>query len=98
MRMAFGLVGLVVTIGVIAWFMHAIYLPDVQASLAAKQKADTFVQQLNGTDENGVAIERTYAVFADTRDDGKLQDLQVTKVDPGSPMDLKFGLKPNDVI
>jgi hypothetical protein len=98
MRMAFGLVGLLVTIGVIAWFMHAIYLPDTQASLAAKNKAETFVNQLNGQDANGVKIEATYKVFADSRDDGKLQDLQVTRVTPGSPMEIKFGLKPNDVI
>jgi len=96
--MAFGLVGIVVTLGVIAWIMHEIYLPDVQASMAVKEKADTFVNQLNGTDENGIKIENTYSVFADTRDDGKLQDLQVTQVRPASPMEVKFGLRANDVI
>ncbi|MGD0769428.1 MAG: hypothetical protein ABSB42_14690 [Tepidisphaeraceae bacterium] len=98
MRMAFGLVGLLVTIGVIAWLMHAIYLPDVQASLHAQQKAETFVNQLNGVDANGVRIEDTYAAFADMRGDGKLQDLQITQVRPGSPMELKFGLRANDVV
>ena len=98
MRMAFGLVGLLVTIGVIAWLMHAIYLPDVQASLHAQQKAETFVNQLNGVDANGVRIEDTYAAFADMRGDGKLQDLQITMVRPGSPMELKFGLRANDVV
>jgi len=96
--MAFGLVGLLVTIGVIAWLMHAIYLPDVQASLHAQQKAETFVNQLNGVDANGVRIEDTYAAFADMRSDGKLQDLQITQVRPGSPMELKFGLRANDVV
>jgi hypothetical protein len=96
--MAFGLVGLLVTIGVIAWLMHAIYLPDVQASLHAQQKAETFVNQLNGVDANGVRIEDTYAAFADMRGDGKLQDLQITQVRPGSPMELKFGLRANDVV
>ncbi|MGD0140683.1 MAG: hypothetical protein ABSD28_17580 [Tepidisphaeraceae bacterium] len=98
MRMAFGLVGLLVTIGVIAWIMHAIYLPDVQASLHAQQKAETFVNQLNGVDANGLRIEDTYAEIPDTRGDGKLQDLQITLVRPGSPMEVKFGLKANDVI
>jgi hypothetical protein len=98
MRMAFGLVGLLVTIGVIAWFMHAIYLPDVHASLAAQKKAETMVDQLNGQDANGVKIENAYSVFADMRDDNKLQDLQVTKVMAGGPMELKYGLKTNDVI
>jgi len=96
--MAFGLVGLLVTIGVIAWFMHAIYLPDVNASLHAQQKAETFVNQLNGVDANGMRIEDTYAEIPDTRADGKLQDIQITMVRPGSPMETKFGLKANDVV
>jgi hypothetical protein len=98
MRMAFGLVGLLVTVGVIAWLMYAIEAPDIQASHAAQQQAETLVDQLNGQDANGVKIEDSYKVFADSRDDNKLQDLQVTQVMPGGPMDVKFGLKPNDVI
>jgi hypothetical protein len=96
--MAFGLVSILVTIGVIAWLMHAIYLPDTQASLAAQKKADTFLNQLNGQDDNGVKMEDSYKVFPDSRDDGKLQDLQVTQVLTGGPMEVKFGLRPNDVI
>jgi hypothetical protein len=96
--MAFGLVGLLGTIAVIVWIMHAIYLPDVTASLHAQQKAETFVNQLNGVDANGVRIEDTYAEIPDTRADGKLQDLQITLVRPGSPMEIKFGLRANDVV
>ena len=98
MRMAFGLVGLLVTVGVIAWLMYAIEAPDIQASHAVQVRAETMVDQLNGQDANGVKIEQAYAVFADSRDDGKLQDLQVTRVMPAGPMDVKFGLKANDVI
>jgi hypothetical protein len=98
MRMAFGLVGLLVTIGVIAWFMHMIYLPDVQASLAAQKKADTFVNQLNGQDNQGIPIENMYSVYADTRSDGKLQDLQITNVVSGSAIQTRFGLMNNDVV
>jgi hypothetical protein len=98
MRMAFGLVGLLVTVGVIAWLMYAIEAPDIQASHAAQQQAETLVNQLNAQDANGVKVEDAYKVFADSRDDGKLQDLQVTQVLPGGPMDVKYGLKPNDVI
>ena len=98
MRMAFGLVGLLVTVGVIAWIMYAVEAPDIQASHAVQVQAETLVNQLNGQDANGVRIEDAYKVFADSRDDGKLQDLQVTQVMPAGPMDAKFGLKPNDVI
>jgi hypothetical protein len=96
--MAFGLVGLLVTVGVIAWIMYAVEAPDIQASHAVQVQAETLVNQLNGQDANGVRIEDAYKVFADSRDDGKLQDLQVTQVMPGGPMDVKFGLKSNDVI
>ena len=98
MRMAFGLVGLLVTVGVIAWLMYAIEAPDIQASHAVQQQAETLVNQLNAQDANGVKVEDAYKVFADSRNDGKLQDLQVTQVLPGGPMDVKYGLKPNDVI
>lgn len=98
MRVAFGLVGLLVTIAVIVWIMHEIYLPDIQASQAVQQKAQTFVDTLNAQDENGVPIENMYADFADMRDDGKLQDLQITKVVPGSVFQTRFGIMPNDVV
>jgi hypothetical protein len=78
--------------------MYAIEAPDIQASHAAQQQAETLVNQLNAQDANGVKIEDAYKVLADSRDDGKLQDLQVTQVMPGGPMDVKYGLKPNDVI
>jgi hypothetical protein len=96
--MAFGLVGILVTIGVIAWLMHAIYLPDTAASLQAKQHVEPEIRQWSGEDANGVLIENTYSDFADTRSDGKLQDLQITLVRPGSPLASKFGLKANDVV
>jgi hypothetical protein len=98
MRMAFGLVGLLVTIGVIAWFMHAIYLPDTQASLAAQKKAETFVDTLNGQDANGIPIENMYSVYADMRSDGKLQDLQITNIVAGCALQTRFGLMNNDVV
>ncbi len=98
MRVAFGLVGLLVTIAVIVWIMHEIYLPDIQASQAVQQKAQTFVDTLNAQDENGVPITEMYSVYADMRDDGKLQDLQITKVVPGSVFQTRFGVMPNDVV
>jgi len=98
MRVAFGLVGLLVTIAVIVWIMHEIYLPDIQASQAVQQKAQTFVDTLNAQDENGVPIQNMYSVYADMRDDGKLQDLQITNVIAGSVFETRFGVKANDVV
>lgn len=98
MRMAFGLAGLLVTIGVIAWIMKSVYLPDTQASIHAQQHAQQVVDQISGKDENGTPIEQTYNLYAEERNDGKLQDFQVTQINPGSPMETTFGLKANDVI
>jgi hypothetical protein len=98
MRAAFGLAGILVTIGVIAWIMYKVEAPDIEASHAVQQQAETLVNQLNGQDANGVKIEDTYKVFADSREDGKLQDLQITQVTPAGPMDQKFGLRANDVV
>jgi hypothetical protein len=96
--MAFGLVGLLVTIGVIAWLMHAIYLPDVNASLQAERHVEPEIRQWSGEDANGMAIENTYSDFPDMRSDGKLEDLQITQIRPGSPLDVKYGLKAKDVV
>jgi hypothetical protein len=98
MRMAVGLGGLLITIGVIVWIMGKAELPYDQAVLHASQKATDQVQQLSGRDENGNNIEATYSVFADNRSDGKLQDLQVTQLTPDSPLAHYFGLQKDDVI
>ncbi len=98
MRMAVGLGGLLITIAVIVWIMGKAELPYDQAVLHASQKATDQVQQLSGRDENGNNIETTYSVFADTRSDGKLQDLQVTQLTPDSPLAHYFGLQKDDVI
>jgi hypothetical protein len=96
--MAFGLAGVLVTIGVIVWIMGKAELPYDQAAINASQKATTELQQVSGRDENGNNIETTYSVFADTRSDGKLQDLQVTQLSPDSPLAHYFGLQKDDVI
>jgi hypothetical protein len=96
--MAVGLAGVLITIGVIVWIMGKAELPYDQAAIHASQKATDQLQQISGRDENGNNIETTYAVFADTRSDGKLQDLQVTQLTPDSPLAQYFGLQKNDVI
>ena len=98
MRMALGLGGLLVTIGVIAWIMGKAILPYDKASIDASRKAAVTLNQISGRDENGNNIETTYSVFGDTRSDGKLQDLQVTQLSADSPLAHFFGLQKDDVI
>ncbi|MGA2584321.1 MAG: hypothetical protein ABSG31_13670 [Tepidisphaeraceae bacterium] len=80
------------------WIFKAVEAPSMEADAHAMDQAKTITDQISGRDQNGTPIEQTYKLFADNRADGKLQDFQVTEVDPGSPMDTYFGLKEDDVI
>jgi len=97
MRLAFvglGLVGLLVTM--------AIYLmlstQNAQTTLQAGKVASQEALHIAGRDENGRPLAETFALAADLRPDGKVKDLRVTRVDPGSPLEKFFGLKVNDLI
>ena len=98
MRMAFGLGGILITLGVIIFIMKEVLLPATQADVKADQKATDTINQISGRDDNGTPVEKTFSLFADTNNNGKLTDFQVTDVQPGSPMEKFFGLQANDVI
>jgi hypothetical protein len=98
MRMAFGLAGLLVTIGVIAWIMAKVELPETQDAIHVQQQAQVMTDQISGRDSNGNDIGTTYADYPDMRDDGKLQDLQITNLDPNSALAQRFGVQKNDVV
>jgi hypothetical protein len=94
MRMAFGLVSLLVGVGLMFLFFYQIEVPQIEVGHDAQQQ----VQQLAGRDENGVPVEQTYTLQAETRPDGKLKDLLVTHLNLGTPMESYFGLKEKDQI
>ena len=48
MRMALGLVALLITIGVIVMIMHFIWLPAAQNALDVKKRVEPQVQQISG--------------------------------------------------
>jgi hypothetical protein len=98
MRMVFGLAGLLVTIGVIAWIMYKVELPETQDAIHVQQQAQVMTDQISGRDSNGVDIGRTYADYADMRDDGKLQDIQITNLAADSALATRFGVQKNDVV
>lgn len=98
MRMVFGLAGLLVVIGVIAWIMAKVELPETQDAIHVQQQAQVMTDQISGRDSSGVDIGRTYADYADMRDDGKLQDLQITNLSPTSALATRFGIQKNDVV
>ncbi len=99
MRMAigagFGLVSLLVVMYIIA-HMAASYLPAVsQSNAVARSEAEQF----SGRDSQGKPVEQTYDLFADmSQSSGKVRDFRVSRLDPGSPMGTRFGLKVGDLI
>jgi hypothetical protein len=98
MRMVFGLAGLLVTIGVIAWIMAKVELPATQDAIHVQDQAQVMTDQISGRDSNGVDIGKTYADYADMRDDGKLQDIQITNLAADSALATRFGVQKNDVV
>jgi len=98
MRWAFGLAGVLVTIGVIAWIMAKVELPETQQAIKVQDEAKVMTDQISGRDASGVDVGNTYSDYADTRDDGKLLDIQITQLAPASAMATRFGLQTNDVV
>jgi hypothetical protein len=94
MRMAFGLVSVLVTLGIIMILIRDFELPEVEQAHLVQQQ----VQQFGGRDQNGTPIERTYTLYADNRSDGKMLDFQLTQINADSPLRTAFGLQVNDVI
>jgi hypothetical protein len=97
MRMAIGLAGVLVTIGVVVWIMSAITLPSTKAALDAKKRVQPQVEQMAGHTANGTRAVDTVQVKGQSRG-GKLSALVVTSVVEGAAMDKYFGLKRDDAI
>ena len=69
MKMAFGLVGVLVTLGVIIWIMSAFYLPYTKAVIQVQQQQTPKIQQFGGRDTStGAAINTTYKVEPQEQD------------------------------
>lgn len=98
MRMAFGLVGILVTIGVIVWVMHMAYLPYVKTVVKTQQQVTPQIQQFGARDTtSGAEINTTYKLEPQ-ESGGKVQSLLVTDIDPTSAMVSVYGLKRDDSI
>ena len=97
MRMAFGLIGLLVTVGVIVWILAAVELPHTQAVSNANKRVKPAVQEITGHDENGEDARDSIKLDAETSG-GKINSVLVTSITPGGAMEKHFGLKRNDSI
>src|SRR5437763_15615497 len=99
MRAGFGLVGLLITIGVIVWFMYKIELPHDQAVISAGRKATEQVNQIAGNATDGsMRFDDSLSLSMQENSSGKLDSILVTSVVPTGPAVTYFGLQKGDVI
>ena len=93
MRMAFGLVSLLVTLAVILMFFKSVQAPMLKEGKKAQDQA----RQMAGRDEDGERV--TNAVTLDAQDrGGKMEGVIVTDIKPNSALQQRYGLQKGDVI
>lgn len=97
MRMAFGLVGLLVGLGVVVWIMSQATLPATKHALDTRKKLEPQVEQMAGRTADGTRAGDTFKVDAEQRG-GKLVGVKVTEVTAGGAMDKHFGLAVGDIV
>jgi hypothetical protein len=90
----FGLVALLITVAIMAKLWSDEAAVDSQADKQALQQ----VQQIAGVTSDGTHIEDTYDLTAQTGSDGRIRYLDVSRLQPNSPLATFFGLKLNDQI
>jgi len=98
MRDVFGLAGLLITIGVIAWILGAIILPYDKTVLQEGKRAREQAAKIAGRDlETGLTNQQSISLSAQHHN-GNLESILVTDIIPNGPMAKNFGLKRNDSI
>jgi len=95
MRMAFGLVGILVTLGVIIMFMHSYELPAAKQAIKTRNAVN---QQFGSNSPEGLADAQASIVLDDVERGGHFNALVVKSVTPGGPMARDFGLMAGDQI
>ncbi len=92
MRYAFGLVGLLVTLGVVVMLMNSELSYDKSVIKAGNKARDEAVQM------NGVGARESINLELETNANGKNDAILVKGIIPGGPMEQFFGLKVGDKI
>ncbi|HEY7115657.1 MAG TPA: hypothetical protein VH475_03665 [Tepidisphaeraceae bacterium] len=95
MRYGFGLVGVLVTLGVIIWFMHVYELPATSQALKTKKKIE---EQFSMNTPDGLAEAQASITLDDAMRGSRFEGLLVKGIVIGGPMSKTFGLLPGDQI
>lgn len=96
MRMAFGLAGILITIGVIVMVLNYAILPYNQTVVKEGNKAREEAEQLSGQ-QDGMRTSESVTLEPQASG-GRTTSLLVTRLVTGGPMETYFGLKRNDSI
>ena len=93
MRMAFGLVSLLVVLAIVMLLFSTYEAPMLKRGKAAQDDA----RHIAGRDENNAPV--TDAITLDAQDrNGRMEGAVVTSITPGSAIQQHFGLQNGDVI
>jgi hypothetical protein len=93
MQAAFGLVGLLVAMFIVAWLWATYTAPVAKVARPAQQQANT----LAGRSANGAPAVMS-AKFAPVQRNGTLSGIRIVAVDPTGALVEHFGLMPGDVV
>lgn len=99
MRGAFGLVGLLVTVGIVIWLMFGggkgnSYIENVGSS---KKQAETQVQAISGRDASGEPVTASLKLEV-VSSGGRSSGIRITSIDSAGAIAKKYGLQVGDVI
>jgi hypothetical protein len=98
MRAIFGLVAILIFVGVLVWFLYAMYLPYTKTVTTVGRHAQDQAAQIAGIDnQNGGRVSDSIALVAD-RKNGKLEGILISAINPGSAFQKYFGVMTGDVI
>ena len=97
MRMAFGLVSVLVTLGVIILIFNSFSGSYTGEVIKSGQKAREEVSQIAGMDADGVKATDSISLYPEAPG-GKVDNLIVRALLPGGPMEKYYGLKVGDCI
>lgn len=95
MRMAFGLVSLLVTVGVLIMIFHYIEAPAIQKAGQTKKKVENWA---GSNTSQGLADAKSSIDLEEITSGGKFNGFLVKSITPGGPMATDFGLLAGDQI
>lgn len=95
MRMAFGLVSVLVAIGVVVMIMSNYTLPAAKQAITVKKQAES---RFGSNTRDGLEEAKASITLDDVLKGGRFDALQVTAVVPGGQMATEFGFMAGDTI